>query len=58
MPIEVIIRHLDHLLSHLGEGGVALGSDFDGAEMAHELNSAAHLPRLVAAMQKPVLVRH
>ncbi|MGB2436124.1 MAG: dipeptidase [Candidatus Puniceispirillales bacterium] len=52
MPIEVIIRHLDHLLSHLGEGGVALGSDFDGAEMAHALNTAAHLPRLVAAMQK------
>jgi membrane dipeptidase len=52
MPIEVIIRHLDHLLSHLGEGGVALGSDFDGAEMAHELNSASHLPRLIAAMRQ------
>ncbi len=52
MPIEVIIRHLDHLLSHLGEGGGALGSDFDGAEMAHELNSASHLPRLIAAMRQ------
>ncbi|MBL6781798.1 MAG: dipeptidase [Alphaproteobacteria bacterium] len=51
MALEVIIRHLDHLLSHLGEGGLALGSDFDGAEMAHDLNNAGDLPRLIAAMK-------
>jgi len=52
MPVEVIIRHLDHLLTHLGENGVALGSDFDGAEMANDLNTAANLPVLVAAMRQ------
>lgn len=52
MPIEVIIRHLDHLLSHLGETGVALGSDFDGAEMAEDLCSASDLPKLIAAMKQ------
>jgi membrane dipeptidase len=49
-PAEVL-RHLDHLLAHLGEDGVALGSDFDGAMMPDFLGSAAGLPKLIAAMQ-------
>lgn len=48
---EVMLRHLDHLLSILGEDGVALGSDFDGALMPADLPDAAALPRLIAAMQ-------
>jgi membrane dipeptidase len=48
---DAILRHLDHLLSILGEGGVALGSDFDGALMPDFLGSAAGLPKLIAAMQ-------
>ena len=51
MALAVIIRHLDHLLSHLGESGLALGSDFDGAEMAHDLNNARDLPNLITAMK-------
>lgn len=47
---EVMIRHLDHLLGRLGEGGVALGSDFDGALMPGAIGSAAGLPVLVGAM--------
>lgn len=45
------LRHLDHLLTHLGEDGVALGSDFDGALMPNDLADAAALPRLVEAMR-------
>ncbi len=30
-PLEDMLRHLDALLERLGEGGVAFGSDFDGA---------------------------
>lgn len=30
MGWEPILRHLDHLIEHLGEDRVGLGSDFDG----------------------------
>ena len=48
---EDLIRHLDHLMAHLGEGGVALGSDFDGTMIPDFMGSAAGLPKLVQAMQ-------
>lgn len=47
---DTILRHLDHLLSILGEDGVALGSDFDGALMPRDLPDAAALPALIGAM--------
>lgn len=47
---DVMLRHLDHLLEILGEDGVGLGSDFDGALMPRDLPDAAALPRLVDAM--------
>lgn len=47
---EVLIRHLDHLLSILGEAGVALGSDFDGTMIPAFMANASGLPRLTAAM--------
>lgn len=53
LPVEgfdTILRHLDHLLSILGEDGVALGSDFDGALMPRDLPDAAALPALIRAM--------
>jgi membrane dipeptidase len=46
-----MLRHLEHLLARLGEGGVALGSDFDGALMPEFIGSARGLPHLVTAMQ-------
>src|SRR5690606_8625184 len=55
LPLEdlgTMLRHLDHLLDILGEDGVALGSDFDGALMPRDLASAADLPNLVAAMRE------
>lgn len=54
LPLEdlgVMIRHLDHLLAILGEEGVALGSDFDGALMPRDLPDVAALPRLIDAMR-------
>lgn len=50
--LEVMIRHLDHLIGILGEDGVALGSDFDGALMPQDLASAADLPNLIDAMRR------
>ncbi|MFD2236934.1 dipeptidase [Aureimonas populi] len=47
-PLETLARHLDHLLTHLGEEGVALGSDFDGATVPCAIGDAAGLPKLLA----------
>lgn len=46
------IRHLEHMVGRLGEGGVALGSDFDGALVPDEIGDAAGLPALVGAMRQ------
>jgi membrane dipeptidase len=50
--LTVLVRHLDHLLGRLGENGVALGSDFDGALIPREIGDAAGLPALVGAMRQ------
>ena len=46
-PLDTMRRHLDHLLEHLGEDGVALGSDFDGATIPNAVGSVAGLPNLL-----------
>lgn len=60
-PLAVAVRHLAHLVDRLGEGGVALGSDFDGATMPAQIGSAAGLPALALAMEAadfgPTLIR-
>ncbi len=48
---DIFLRHLDHLLSILGEDGVALGSDFDGALMATDMRDSSSLPDLLGAMR-------
>ena len=50
-PLEMILRHLDHLIAHLGEDHVGLGSDFDGALIPKEIGTVEGLPRLVQAMR-------
>ena len=50
-PIDVMIRHLDQLIAALGEDGVALGSDFDGAVIPDAISDAAGLKHVIAAMQ-------
>lgn len=50
-PLEVLLRHLDHLIAHLGEDHVGLGSDFDGALIPNEIGSVSGLPRLIQAMR-------
>src|SRR5690554_3629547 len=51
LPLDVMMRHLDHLLEKLGEDGVAFGSDFDGAPISSEIGDATGLPRLLEALQ-------
>lgn len=49
-PISLMLTHLDHLLNKLGEEGVALGSDFDGATVPAGIGNAAGNPILIQAM--------
>jgi membrane dipeptidase len=50
VPLEQMMRHLDHLIDQLGEDRVGFGSDYDGAIVPHELTSCASLPKLRQAM--------
>ncbi len=49
--IATMIRHIDHLVEHVGIDGVAIGSDFDGAMIPAEIGTAAGLPKLVDALE-------
>ena len=51
-PIETMIRHLDALVEALGEDGVALGSDFDGAVIPAAIGDAAGLQALFEALDR------
>ncbi len=50
MGWEDVLAHLDHLLEHLGEDHVGLGSDFDGATIPKGITDVAGLPALQQAM--------
>ncbi|RIK99862.1 MAG: peptidase [Proteobacteria bacterium] len=50
-PIDVVVDHLAYMVERLGEDGVALGSDFDGALIAAGMGSVSGLPALIAAMR-------
>jgi membrane dipeptidase len=49
--IDVMLRHLDHLIERLGETRVALGSDFDGASVSAEIGDVAGLTALRTALR-------
>ena len=48
--VDVMVRHVDALVTALGEDGVGLGSDFDGAVMPAAIADAAGLPVLLDAL--------
>ncbi|MEO1919441.1 MAG: membrane dipeptidase [Paracoccaceae bacterium] len=50
--LDVMMRHLDHLITHLGEDRVGLGSDFDGAEMPDAIGDIAGLSNFRNAMRR------
>jgi membrane dipeptidase len=51
-PLDLAVDHLAHLIDRVGEDGVGLGSDFDGAKMPANLANAGMLPNLVTAMRE------
>ncbi|HEX6143739.1 MAG TPA: dipeptidase [Geminicoccaceae bacterium] len=51
-PLTVMVRHLDHLIEHLGEDRVGLGSDFDGTVVPKAIGDAAGLQNLIQACRE------
>ena len=49
-PIDLMVRHVDALVEAVGEDGVALGSDFDGAMMPAEIGDITGVPKLLQAL--------
>ncbi|MBY5971602.1 dipeptidase [Ferrimonas balearica] len=50
-PLDMLLRHLDHLIGILGEDRVGFGSDFDGAIVPQAIGDCAGLPALRTAMR-------
>lgn len=48
--IDLMVRHVDALVEALGEDGVALGSDFDGAQMPAPIGDVTGVPKLLQAL--------
>lgn len=49
-PLETAVRHVDHLVRHVGIEGVGIGSDFDGCTVPAAIRDVAGLPRLFEAL--------
>ena len=49
---DACIRQLAHMIEIAGEDHVAIGSDFDGAPLPDDLQSAVELPILIQAMEE------
>jgi len=50
LPLEVMVRHVDHLVDKLGIERVAFGSDFDGATMPDAIGDVRGVQRLLDAL--------
>jgi membrane dipeptidase len=48
--LDVMVRHIDHLVEKLGEGHVGLGSDFDGCTVPDPIKDVTGVPRLFDAL--------
>ena len=44
--LDLIVQHTDHLMKYLGEEGVAIGSDFDGAVIPEKIKDLGGINNL------------
>jgi len=51
-PINIMVRHIDYLVEHLGIDYVGLGTDFDGATIPQEIGDVTGLPKLINALRE------
>ncbi len=50
-PLELLVRHIDYLVEHLGLDGVALGTDFDGTTIPAEIGDASGMAKFLAVLR-------
>ena len=50
-PLSQMVTHINKLLEKLGEDGVAIGSDFDGAQVPRDIKDCSGLPNLINTMK-------
>ncbi len=50
--LDLILYHLEHLITHLGEDHVGIGSDFDGAVIPAAIGDCSGLPALRTAFSQ------
>jgi membrane dipeptidase len=50
--LDIMVRHLDYLVEHLGIDCVGFGSDFDGATIPREMGDVTGLPKLITALRR------
>jgi membrane dipeptidase len=51
LPLDVLVRHLEHVAEVAGLDHVTLGSDFDGCAVPDAIGDAAGLPRVLEAVR-------
>jgi len=51
-PIDIMVRHTDYLVEHLGIDCVGLGTDFDGATIPQEIGDVTGMPKLIKALRE------
>lgn len=51
-PLDMLVRHIDYLVEHLGIDCVGLGSDFDGTRIPQAIGDVTGLPKLIAALRE------
>ena len=51
-PLDMLAAHFRYVADRIGVDHVAMGSDFDGAQVPADLKDVAGLPRLVDALKK------
>jgi membrane dipeptidase len=52
MPLTRMVEHIDHLVATMGIEHVALGSDFDGADMCDGMCDVSCLPNLLTMLEE------
>ncbi len=52
LPLDVMVRHIDHLVDKVGITRVGFGSDFDGARIPSAIGDVAGVQRLLEALSE------
>ncbi len=51
MPLSRMAEHIEHMVDIMGDAHIALGSDFDGADMCEEMRDVSCLPNLIKLLR-------